>query len=333
MKIKFFVMFLGLTFVVSLIFAFPTGQALAQETIGKLVTFNGKVKLERKGETIPLKPNMALFSEDRIETKRGTAKIEFMDGSLIDIETNTDVFLEKTTKKRCIFGVWHKPYLSRTIRVNKGKIEGNIRPQKDLLTEFETPSVIAQVKQTILSIDVDKQGRTNMSLNKGEIYAISPDGWSVFTLAPSDSVRVYWDSENKTILVHSYSGTIVVNSGDTLSLVEPGDTMTSTVDPDTAATDIRANAGTIEVIVCSILATLEAGEAVSCDANPAMNRGIIAVTAGEVSVLALGKIRIITKGNGVICHCGASLSSVPIPPAAPPTPPLPPSPTPTSPMR
>jgi len=85
--------------------------------------------------------------------------------------------------------------------------------------------------------------------------------------------------------------------------------------------------------VCGILATLEAGEAVSCDANPAMDRGTIAVTAGEVPVLALGEIRIITKGNGVICHCGASLSSVPIPPAAPPTPPLPPSPTPTSPMR
>jgi len=331
MKSKFvFIVLLLICFVFLNLYFFKK-PASAQVTIGKLSAFKGDVKLVRRGLPISLTLNMPVLSGDRIKTKRGTAKIEFMDGSLIDIETNTDVFLEKTTKKRYIFGVWYKPYLSRTIRVNKGKIEGNIRPQKDLLTEFETPSVIAQVKQTILSIDVDKQGRTNMSLNKGEIYAISPDGWSVFTLAPGDSVRVYWDSENKTILVHSYSGTIVVNSGDTLSLVEPGDTMTSTVDPDTVATDIRANAGTIEVIVCSILATLEAGEAVSCDANPAMNRGIIAVTAGEVSVLARGEIRIITKGNGVICYCGASLFSVPIPPAAPPPPP-PPPPTPVSPM-
>ena len=135
--------------------------------------------------------------------------------------------MDQLKKKRKILGLWSKTYLSRLISIFSGRVSGIIKKRRDLVTEFETPTIVAGVRGTTLDIVVDPEtGATDILVDVDVVETFTHDGWTVMPLAGGDSIGVRVDPETGTASVHSYPGTISVRAGNTTSRVEPGDTMT-----------------------------------------------------------------------------------------------------------
>ena len=172
MKSKFVFIILLLICFVFLNLYFFKKPASAQVTIGKLSAFKGDVKLVRRGLPISLTLNMPVLSGDKIKTKKGEAEVRFLDGSLVNIGNYSDITLEQVKKKRYILGTWSRPYLARIIKVNKGKIKGNIKARKDLITEFEKPHFSSFIRFLLYS-PLASYHLTTTSFGQSRLVAIT----------------------------------------------------------------------------------------------------------------------------------------------------------------
>jgi len=235
-------------------------SAFAQVTIARLSDFKGEVVLEREGRPIPLELNMPIVAKDRIKVEEGIAEIEYDDGSILKITPDTDLILDQIKKKRKILGSWSRTYLSRLINIFKGKVTGIIKERRDLVTEFETPTLVAAVRGTTLSFGFNPDtGQAELRTDAGEVLAFSPDGWQTFTLATGESVAVYWDFETGSTSIATLSGTVDVTSGNTTTTVETGDAIAANVNPDTGAASIFVTAGEVEVTSGGVTTTVSEG--------------------------------------------------------------------------
>jgi quercetin dioxygenase-like cupin family protein len=283
---------------ISLIFILCQKPALAQRAIGKLSAFKGEVELVREGRSIPLNPNMLIVPKDRIKVEEGTAEVTFSDESTIRIRPHTDITLDQRKKKRKLFGLWSKTYLSRLINIIKGTVSGNIKKSKTLVTEFETPSLVAAVRGTTLSFGFNPDtGQAELRTDAGEILAFSPDGWSTFTLSTGESVRVYWDSATGSTSIATLSGEVDVTSGNTTTTVQTGDAISTNVNPDTGAASVTATAGTVEVTVGETTITVETGDAIAANVDPDTGVATVSTTAGEVEVTSGGVTITVSEGQ------------------------------------
>jgi hypothetical protein len=327
---------------ITLTFILYQTPALAQASIGRLSVFKGEVKLVRKGKPVRLKLNMPIVPKDRVTVGAGEARIKYDDGSVLMIKSHTDITLDLRKKKRKIFGIWSKTYLSRLVTIFNGKVSGIMKMRRKLVTEFETPTLIAGVRGTDFTIEVDpKTGETRCGVGVGKMELYSKDGWTVFELTTGQVVAVYWDPETKSTSVSSQKGEIMVKSGDTTARVEPGDTMTAIVDPDTGAASVMASTGTIEVTVGEASAVLEEGESIYGDVDPDTGVATIIATVGEVPVTAEGVTQTLTPEKPSTTVTPGEAPTPPakppaepfVPPEVPPPPPPPPPPIPVSPFR
>jgi quercetin dioxygenase-like cupin family protein len=324
---------IGLTFI---LYQIP---ALAQASIGKLSAFQGEVKLIRKGKPQPLKLNMQLVAKDRVMVGVGEAQITYDDGSILTIKSRTDITLDQREKKRKIFGIWSKPYLSRIVTIFKGKVSGIMKKRRSLVTEFETPTLIAGVRGTDFTIEVyPETGETKCSVGAGMMELFSKDGWTVFELTEGQVVGVYSDPETGSTSVYSYKGEVTITSGDATIRVEPGDAMTAVVDPNNGAASVTAAAGTIEVTVGNASAEVEEGESIYADEDPDTGVVTVVATAGEVPVTAEGVTQILTPETPQTTVTPGEPPTPPAQPAEPSVapeapPPPPPPPLPVSPFR
>ena len=213
---------------ISLIFILCQKPALAQVTIGNLSAFKGEVEVVREGRSIRLRPNMLIVSKDRIKVEEGTAEVTFSAESTIRIRPHTDITLDQRKRKRKILGLWTKTYLSRLINIFKGKLTGIIKKRKDLVTEFETPALVAAVTGTTLNIEFDEEtGTTRISSDVGVVDVFTKDGWMSLTLTGGQSVAVRLDRNEAGDVV----GIIIVNTG-------TGDITVSTPEGDTTVTEV-----------------------------------------------------------------------------------------------
>jgi len=219
-----------ITCFISLIFILCQKPALAQRAIAKLSAFKGEVELVREGRSIPLKPNMLIVPKDRIKVEEGMAEITYYDdGSILKIKPHTDITLDQRKKKRKILGLWTKTYLSRLINIFKGKVTGIIKKRRDLVTEFETPALVAAVRGTTLNIEFDEEtGTTTISSDVGVVDVFTKDGWTFLTLTGGQSVAVRLDRNVAGDVV----GITIVNTG-------TGDITVSTPEGDTTVTEVN----------------------------------------------------------------------------------------------
>ena len=114
--------------------------------------------------------NHPLYREDEIKTDTGTAEITYADDeSFIILEEKTEISLHEGSKQRKILGIPTDKYISRTIKVVRGKLSADIKERKDLVTEFESPTVLAAVRGTKLLFFVDPTtGEAPYSENPGK---------------------------------------------------------------------------------------------------------------------------------------------------------------------
>lgn len=324
---------------ITLTFMLHQIPAFARASTGRLSAFHGDVKLIRKGRSLSLELNMQLVAKDRVTVGVGEAQITYDDGSILTIKSHTDITLDQREKKRKIFGIWSKPYLGRLVTIFKGKVLGIVKRRRGLVTEFETPTMVAGVRGTDLTIEVDPEtGETKCGVGAGQMELYSKDGWTVFELTEGQAVGVYSDPETGSISVYSYEGEMTVKSGDATIRVEPGDAMMTIVDPNTGAASVMAAKGTIEVTVGSASAVVEEGESIYGDEDPDTGVVTIIATAGEVPVTAEGVTQTLTPDKP---STTVTPGEAPTPPAQPPAepygapeapPPPPPPPPPSSPL-
>ena len=288
-----------ITCFISLIFILCQKPALAQGAIAKLSAFKGEVELVREGRSIPLNPNMLIVAKDRIKVEEGMAEITYYDdGSTLTIRPHTEITLDQRKKKRKLFGLWSKTYLSRLINIIKGTVSGNIKKSKTLVTEFETPALVAAVRGTTLSFGFNPDtGQAELRTDAGEILAFSPDGWSTFTLSTGESVGVYWDSATGSTSIATLSGEVDVTSGNTTTTVQTGDAISTNVNPDTGAASVTATAGTVEVTVGETTITVETGDAIAANVDPDTGVATVSTTAGEVEVTSGGVTTTVSEGQ------------------------------------
>jgi quercetin dioxygenase-like cupin family protein len=242
---------------------------------------------------------MLIVPKDRIKVEEGMAEITYHDdGSTLTIRPHTEITLDQRKKKRKLFGLWSKTYLSRLINVIKGTVSGNIKKSKTLVTEFETPALVAAVRGTTLSFGFNPDtGQAELRTDAGEILAFSPDGWSTFTLSTGESVGVYWDSATGSTSIATLSGEVDVTSGNTTTTVQTGDAISTNVNPDTGAASVTATAGTVEVTVGETTITVETGDAIAANVDPDTGVATVSTTAGEVEVTSGGVTTTVSEGQ------------------------------------
>jgi len=185
-------------------------RAFAQVNIGKLSAFRGEVKLERQGSITPLELNMTIVARDKISVEEGMAEIQYDDGSTLTIKPYTDITLDQVKKKRKILGLWGKTYLSRLVSIFKGRVSGIIKKRRDLVTEFETPTLVAAVRGTTLDIEFNEEtGTTTISSDVGVVDVFTHDGWTFVTLSDGNSVAIRLDKDEDGNVI----GTTITNTG------------------------------------------------------------------------------------------------------------------------
>ena len=136
----------------------------AQERVAQLSEVSGAVTVTRSaGGTVdearqvgPRVHNGSVFGGDVVSTGPGaTATLVFTDGSEVKLKESTSLSVREVDfSKLMAAGQADKP-LGRVIQVTAGDIWTRVVPNPDVATQFETPSGVAAVRGTVLTISVD----------------------------------------------------------------------------------------------------------------------------------------------------------------------------------
>ncbi len=169
--------------------------------------------------------NHPLFRGDEIKTDTGAAEITYAYGeSSIILEEKTEISLHEGAKQRKILGIPTDRYISRTIKVVRGKLSADIKERKDLVTEFESPTVLAAVRGTRLYFFVDPTtGEVTVTSESGLLEVIPLDGSALINLSDS-TVKVSVDPDTGVISVDSLQGDheVQTETGVIVSIEEEG---------------------------------------------------------------------------------------------------------------
>lgn len=139
--------------------------AAAQERVAQLSEVSGAVTVTRATDGVvdearqvgPRVHNGSVFGGDVVATGTGaTATLVFTDGSEVKLKESTTLSVREVDfSKLMAEGAADKP-LGRVIQVTAGDIWTRVVPNPDVATQFETPSGVAAVRGTVLTISVDR---------------------------------------------------------------------------------------------------------------------------------------------------------------------------------
>jgi len=153
---------MALVMVAALALAAP---AAAQERVAQLSEVSGAVTVTRAADGAvdearqvgPRVHNGSVFGGDMVATGAGaTATLVFTDGSEVKLKESTSLSVREVDYSKLVAeGAAEKP-LGRVIQVTAGDIWSRVVPNPDVATQFETPSGVAAVRGTELTISVDR---------------------------------------------------------------------------------------------------------------------------------------------------------------------------------
>jgi len=138
--------------------------AAAQERVAQLSEVSGAVTITRAAtgtvdearQVGPRVHNGSVFGGDMVATGAGaTATLVFTDGSEVKLKESTKLSVREVDfSKLMASGQAEKP-LGRVIQVTAGDIWTHVVPNPEVATQFETPSGVAAVRGTVLTISVN----------------------------------------------------------------------------------------------------------------------------------------------------------------------------------
>jgi hypothetical protein len=138
------------------------GTAAAEDRVAQLSKTAGDVKITRAvdGKTEaarqvgPRVQNGSVFPGDIVQTgPAGAATMLFSDGTQVELKEKTSLTVREQDLVAVAGKKPAKP-VGRKIKVLAGNIWTNVVPNPQIATEFETPSGVAAVKGTTLTISV-----------------------------------------------------------------------------------------------------------------------------------------------------------------------------------
>jgi hypothetical protein len=139
---------------------------MAQERAAQLTKVDGAVTITRVADGSvdeakqvgPRVRNGSVFAGDVVKTAGGaTATLVFSDGSELKLEEGTGLTIAEVDLSTIAAEDAEGKTTGRRIKVLAGKVWADVVPGSAILTEFETPSGVAAVKGTSLSIEVAPQ--------------------------------------------------------------------------------------------------------------------------------------------------------------------------------
>lgn len=133
---------------------------------------HGYVRQAASGQTQPLEAQIRLGAGDEVVTQSGTATLQLADGSLVRVEPNTRLVLNRLTQ----YG--RTGMVDTRMRLERGKVSTEVRPLLDggARFEIETPSAVAAVRGTRFSLE--SQGdMSRLRVTEG-VVAFGPAGRS-----------------------------------------------------------------------------------------------------------------------------------------------------------
>ena len=136
--------------------------------VAKLNYVTGKVEVQRSGTNVWVlaKMNMSLYAADQVRTgKNGMAEILLDDGSFLRLKPNSMLEIielaqeDKAKAKKSVFGL------------SIGKLWSKVQKIQDAESKFEvrTPTAVAGVRGTELSVFVDRDFSTRVSVFAGSV--------------------------------------------------------------------------------------------------------------------------------------------------------------------
>ena len=276
----------------ALLLSFPQAALAQQAPYATITKFSGMV-IVRSQVNPPIggwrkvtEPNDPLFIGDEIKTDTGTAEITYADdGSLIVLDEETEISLHEGPTQRKILGMLTDEYLSRTIKVARGRVGADIKERKDFVTEFESPRVVAAVRGTKLFFSVDPTtGEVTVTSTKGVLGVISLGGLTLIELEDG-VVEVWVDLLTGAVNVNSLSGDheVQTETGVIVSIDE-GEGASMTIDLATNTTQVIATAGEITADVGGNIVTLDEGESFQVVGDPTTGTVDITATGGDIEV-------------------------------------------------
>ncbi|HRZ86624.1 MAG TPA: FecR domain-containing protein [bacterium] len=172
-----------------------------------LKSFEGDVTVKAAGSDkwAPATANMTLNSGDEIQTKTGTAEVEYADKSVLKIKNDTLTTLSVIKDEK-------SGQLTRKIKLIMGDMWAQITPGTPTKTEFETPSAVAAVKGTILSLSVDANGVAQIATTEGMVTLAMGSTYTV-NLGDGQSVQVTANPDGG-YTISSIAGDVTVNVAD-----------------------------------------------------------------------------------------------------------------------
>ena len=169
--IIFFTLSLGIFLV------FVEHVSAVETSMAKIVAFDGQVIITSKDRILSPVVDMPLFPGDNIKTKKGVVKIQFTDGSILDLLYNTQVTIDEKKEEEKGWGLFKTAFIKRKIKVFLGSLFADIKSGSGIQTDFETPTVVAGIRGTGVEITVDADGNFTIGCaSGGPITIIWKDG-------------------------------------------------------------------------------------------------------------------------------------------------------------
>ena len=147
MKIKICLTFLFLITFMSFSIFYPPLPSYGQqpEKSAKIISFNGEVFIKSKvikpkGEWIRLnKVGYALYNGDEVRTEKGTAEIEFLDGSIAKLLEQTSIGIDEGYKKKRALGIIKVSLASFWAKVKESKGKDERSQSRTMLAGIRGP--------------------------------------------------------------------------------------------------------------------------------------------------------------------------------------------------
>lgn len=164
MKNKWVVLIITLTMIIPYqMFAGGTSAEAAAGTVvakaGDIVSYTGQVLVRSQGKWMRLKQTPhAVYSSDKIVTKRGRAEVKFTDGSTMRLDVDSNVTI--TQKLETAGTAASKPAM-RKLNVLLGKVVLDVKQKPDgPKYAVRTPTMTAAIRGTVVPIVVGGDGST-----------------------------------------------------------------------------------------------------------------------------------------------------------------------------
>ena len=157
--------FLTLSLVMFFLLSVPAFGA--DNAVGKLSSFTGKVLIKSKGSWgVDPVVGLSLYSGDKIVTSQGSATITFDDGAVMEIKKNSNLTIEEHEKKKGFFK--KVTVIERRLRLMVGKLffKTGKGPNK-AETRLETPTMVCGLRGTAGIISIGADGAPYVQFSEG----------------------------------------------------------------------------------------------------------------------------------------------------------------------